>query len=84
MGTSVFESIPAARAARQDISTIFLQGDWDFFICIELGCNQSWSNGKVGLLGISYYAINHGMWLLGSLPPGSHDSLEGPQTGTAT
>ncbi len=30
----------------------------DFFLCIEWAGEQSWSSGKVGLLGISYYAIN--------------------------
>src|SRR3989304_1818020 len=40
---------------------------WDFFICIEWAGIQSWSNGKVGLLGISYYAINQ--WHVASLQP---------------
>jgi predicted acyl esterase len=30
----------------------------DFYQCIEWAGTQSWSNGKVGLNGISYYAIN--------------------------
>jgi predicted acyl esterase len=30
----------------------------DFYDCIEWGGVQPWSNGKVGLSGISYYAIN--------------------------
>jgi uncharacterized protein len=30
----------------------------DFAECIEWAGKQAWSNGKVGLLGISYYAIN--------------------------
>ncbi len=40
---------------------------WDFFICIEWAGTQSWSSGKVGLLGISYYAINQ--WHVASLQP---------------
>lgn len=39
----------------------------DYFDCIEWAGVQSWSNGKVGLLGISYYAINQ--WLVASLKP---------------
>ena len=30
----------------------------DFAACIEWAGVQPWSNGKVGLTGISYYAIN--------------------------
>lgn len=30
----------------------------DFYECIEWGGTQPWSNGKVGLSGISYYAVN--------------------------
>lgn len=30
----------------------------DFYQCIEWAAGQSWSNGKVGLAGISYYAMN--------------------------
>src|SRR5947208_12610158 len=30
----------------------------DFYNCIEWAGTQPWSNGKVGLSGISYYAIN--------------------------
>ncbi len=30
----------------------------DYHDCIEWAGNQEWSNGKVGLLGISYYAMN--------------------------
>jgi uncharacterized protein len=30
----------------------------DFAACIEWAGTQSWSNGKVGLSGISYYAVN--------------------------
>src|ERR1700749_350247 len=39
----------------------------DFYQCIEWAGVQSWSNGKVGLLGISYYAI--GQWLVAALQP---------------
>lgn len=39
----------------------------DLYDCIEWAGTQSWSNGKVGLLGISYYAINQ--WHVASLNP---------------
>jgi uncharacterized protein len=39
----------------------------DFYACIEWAATQSWSNGKVGLNGISYYAINQ--WQVASLQP---------------
>ena len=39
----------------------------DFYLCIEWAGVQPWSNGKVGLLGISYYAINQ--WHVASLQP---------------
>ncbi len=39
----------------------------DFYNCIEWGGTQPWSNGKVGLNGISYYAINQ--WHVASLQP---------------
>ncbi len=39
----------------------------DFFLCIEWASAQAWSTGKVGLLGISYYAINQ--WHVASLQP---------------
>jgi predicted acyl esterase len=39
----------------------------DFYDCIEWAGIQSWSNGKVGLNGISYYAINQ--WHVASLRP---------------
>jgi uncharacterized protein len=39
----------------------------DFYNCIEWAGIQSWSNGKVGLNGISYYAINQ--WHVASLQP---------------
>jgi uncharacterized protein len=39
----------------------------DFYQCIEWAGTQPWSNGKVGLNGISYYAINQ--WHVASLQP---------------
>jgi predicted acyl esterase len=39
----------------------------DFYLCIEWAGTQDWSDGKVGLSGISYYAINQ--WHVASLQP---------------
>jgi len=39
----------------------------DFYDAIEWAGVQKWSNGKVGLLGISYYAISQ--WLVAALQP---------------
>ena len=39
----------------------------DFYDCIEWAGTQPWSNGKVGLDGISYYGINQ--WHVASLQP---------------
>ncbi|MQB01599.1 MAG: CocE/NonD family hydrolase [Actinobacteria bacterium] len=39
----------------------------DFYLCIEWAGNQAWSNGKVGLNGISYYGINQ--WHVATLNP---------------
>ncbi len=39
----------------------------DFYTCIEWAGTQPWSNGKVGLNGISYYAINQ--WHVATLQP---------------
>ncbi len=39
----------------------------DYYHCIEWAGTQSWSGGKVGLLGISYYAINQ--WRVAALQP---------------
>jgi predicted acyl esterase len=39
----------------------------DFYECIEWAGVQDWSNGKVGLNGISYYGINQ--WQVASLQP---------------
>ncbi len=39
----------------------------DYFQAVEWAGSQSWSNGKVGLCGISYYAINQ--WQVASQQP---------------
>ena len=39
----------------------------DFYHCIEWAAQQPWSNGKVGLNGISYYAMNQ--WQTAALQP---------------
>ena len=39
----------------------------DYYNCIEWAGIQPWSNGKVGLLGISYYAVNQ--WQVAALQP---------------
>jgi len=39
----------------------------DFYLCIEWAGGQPWSNGKVGLNGVSYYGINQ--WQVASLQP---------------
>jgi uncharacterized protein len=39
----------------------------DFYECIEWAGTQPWSNGKVGLNGISYYAMNQ--WQVAALRP---------------
>ena len=39
----------------------------DFYDCIEWAAAQPWSNGKVGLNGVSYYGINQ--WHVASLQP---------------
>jgi predicted acyl esterase len=41
----------------------------DFYDAIEWAAAQPWCNGNVGLLGISYYAINQ--WLVANLQPPS-------------
>jgi predicted acyl esterase len=41
----------------------------DFYDAIEWAANQPWSNGRVGLNGISYYAMTQ--WLVASLRPPS-------------
>ena len=39
----------------------------DIYECIEWAAAQPWSNGKVGINGISYYAMNQ--WTTGALKP---------------
>jgi len=39
----------------------------DLYDCIEWAARQSWSNGKIGLNGISYYAMNQ--WQVACLQP---------------
>ena len=39
----------------------------DLYDCIEWAGTQAWSNGKVGINGISYYAMNQ--WTVGALNP---------------
>jgi hypothetical protein len=39
----------------------------DFYCAVEWAGTQDWSNGRVGLCGISYYAINQ--WLVAALRP---------------
>jgi uncharacterized protein len=39
----------------------------DIYECVEWAGTQSWSNGKVGINGISYYAMNQ--WTAGALKP---------------
>ncbi len=39
----------------------------DFYECIEWAGTQTWSNGKVGINGISYYAMNQ--WQVSALQP---------------
>jgi hypothetical protein len=39
----------------------------DLYDCVEWAGTQGWSNGKVGVHGISYYAMNQ--WIVGALRP---------------
>jgi predicted acyl esterase len=39
----------------------------DLYACVEWAGTQPWSNGKVGINGISYYAMNQ--WQVGALRP---------------
>jgi predicted acyl esterase len=39
----------------------------DLYACIEWAGTQLWSNGKIGIHGISYYAMNQ--WTVGALKP---------------
>lgn len=49
------------------MDTLSPREDEDFYTCIEWAADQSWSNGKVGLAGISYYARNQ--WRVAELKP---------------
>ncbi|GAA4585827.1 CocE/NonD family hydrolase [Planotetraspora phitsanulokensis] len=44
-----------------------VQETHDYYTCVEWAGVQPWSNGKVGLLGISYYAMNQ--WQVAALRP---------------
>ena len=46
-----------------------MQEAWDYYDSIEWAADQPWSNGKVGLVGVSYYAITQ--WNVSSLQPPS-------------
>ena len=39
----------------------------DLYECVEWAAEQSWSNGKIGISGISYYAMNQ--WQVANLNP---------------
>jgi len=39
----------------------------DLFLCVEWAGTQAWSTGKIGINGISYYAMNQ--WNVGALRP---------------
>ena len=39
----------------------------DLYQCVEWAGTQTWSNGKVGINGISYYAMNQ--WTVGAMKP---------------
>lgn len=52
----------------------------DFYDAIEWAGTQPWSNGKVGLIGISYYAC--GQWMVASLRP-PHLAAIQPWQGTS-
>jgi len=52
----------------------------DLYQCIEWAGTQAWSNGKVGLSGISYYAINQ--WQAAALRP-PHLAAISPWEGAA-
>lgn len=49
------------------MNTHSLQESIDYAECIEWASGQPWSNGKVGLSGISYFAVNQ--WLVATLKP---------------
>lgn len=45
------------------------QESLDYYEAIEWAAEQSWSNGSVGLSGVSYFAVNQ--WIVASLQPPS-------------
>jgi predicted acyl esterase len=49
------------------MNTHGLQESIDYAECIEWAAHQPWSNGKVGLSGISYFAVNQ--WTVATLKP---------------
>ena len=60
--------MPAGGGAPRDPSSPgALARPRDLHDCIEWAASQPWSSGKVGLLGISYYAINQ--WHVAGLHP---------------
>ena len=58
----------------------------DLYECIEWAAGQPWSNGRVGLSGISYYAMNqwHVAALAAAAPGARSASGRAPPTSTAT
>ncbi len=65
---SACASIPAAPGARRGSSTCGRRAKRSIFITASNGpARQPWSNGKVGINGISYYAMNQ--WTVGALKP---------------
>jgi predicted acyl esterase len=53
----------------------------DYYECIEWAGTQPWSNGKVGLLGISYYGVNQ--WQVAALRP-PHLAASSPTTAASS
>ncbi|MFK4296547.1 putative acyl esterase [Arthrobacter sp. GAS37] len=60
------DSRGAGRSAGQ-LDMLSQQEARDYYEAIEWAGTQTWSNGRVGLLGISYYAANQ--WLVAALQP---------------
>ncbi len=54
----------------------------DIYECVEWAGTQSWSNGKVGINGISYYAMNQ--WTAGALKPPHPPCASGKARRTTT
>ena len=74
MGYAVLR-IDSRGAGRSEgfMRTHSLQESIDFKECIEWAAGQPWSNGKVGLSGISYYAVNQ--WMVAGLEPDGLSAL---------